>query len=193
MGDDALRVGHQRHFRGINGQVTHAQLFADHQLADVHAEFPGDFPGQAFDFHFARHHFENAALQLDALRLAESVHGHLHLHAHVHGDFQQVHVNQRTLDGIHLPVFQNGGVLLGAELHFENRVVSGFRPEDARKLLGIDGDGDRRAFPAVQDTGNLPGGAETPRSVFAAVFAGRGFDNDLFHTSFLAAARRGAR
>ena len=65
-------------------------------------------PGKHSSFHFARHHFENAALHLHALRLAERVHRHFHAHAHVHGDAQQIHVQQLAAHRIHLPILHHG-------------------------------------------------------------------------------------
>jgi hypothetical protein len=47
------------------------------------------------------------------------VHRYLHLHAHVHRDAQQVHVQQIAGDRVHLPVFDDRGLLLAAEVHLK--------------------------------------------------------------------------
>ena len=53
----------------------------------------------------------------------------------VHGDALQVDVQQRALDGLVLPVDDHGlGAFAAVEGEIENRVVSGFRVQDARHL-----------------------------------------------------------
>ena len=151
---------------------------------NVHPEFGRNIGWQTFDFDFAGHHFEDAALQLDALRFAERVHGNLHAHAHVHGDAQQVHVKERALDRIDLIFLHDGGMLAVLGLHRENRVVSRGRAQDRRHVLCIYLERLRSSLAAIKDSGNCAGDAETPGCVFAPGFPGRCFDYDLFHKSF---------
>ena len=90
----------------------------------------GQLERQAFDFDFADHHFKDAALQLDTLRLAEHVHGNLHAHAHIHGDAQEVHMKKRALDRVNLIFLHDGGMLSVLGLHGENGVVPRGRAQD---------------------------------------------------------------
>ncbi len=142
--------------------------------------------GQAFDFHFAFDDFENAALNLHAGRIAEGVHGNLDAHANVHGDAEEIDVEQAAGDRIDEPVFQDGGLMLAAEIDLEERVVAALRAENIADLLGVDRERERFAFAAVKHGGNLAGQAEAASFVFAAGFAGGCFDYDfcLSHLAF---------
>ena len=145
----------------------------------------GNFAGQALDFDFAGDHFEDAALELDALRFAEGVHRHFDAHADVHRDAQQVHVQQMALDRVHQPILHDRGLLGVLGLDLENRIVARGRPKNRRHLLGVDLERLRPALAAVQDGGNLSGEADAPRGVLTPSFPGRCFNDDLFHKSFL--------
>ena len=145
MRDDPLRVSQQLDFLGVERQIGRAKLLADHQSAHIHLELVRNLAGQAFDFDFAGHHFEDATLHLDALRLAESVDRHLDAHAHVHSDSQHIHVQQRALRRVHLPVFQDGLVFAAVQLDGKDGVVAGFGAQNAGHLFGVNRHGLRLA------------------------------------------------
>ena len=57
------------HF-GLVGDVAHADALVQHQLADVDLDVLGNVARQALDLDLAADELEDAALLLDALRLA---------------------------------------------------------------------------------------------------------------------------
>src|SRR5579863_2175022 len=139
--EHALRVRYQLDLFWIEWQVRGAELLADQQFAHVHFELFRNIAGETFHFHFARHHFENAALHLDALGLAKGVHGNLETHAHIHRDPVEVHVQERSSHRVHLPVLHDGVFFLfAAHLHAKDRVVAGLRAQNFCDLLGVHGE-----------------------------------------------------
>src|SRR6266513_1469155 len=178
----ALRLGNQLHLGRVNRQFIGAELFAKHQLADVHPEFRRDVRRQAFDFHFARHHFENSTLHLHAGGLAKGVYGNLHLHSNVHSHAQKIHMQQFPADGINQPIFQDRGFVLSAKIHLKKCVVPALGPENRADLLGVHRQCDGRALAAIQHRRHLARQPEPPRLVLPARLARRTFHyNRLCH------------
>src|SRR5438874_1414532 len=81
------------------------------EAADIGFEFARNIPGQAFNFDFAGDNLEDAALNLYAGGITESMHRHLNTHADVHRDTEKVHVEQIAADRVGEPVFENGGLM----------------------------------------------------------------------------------
>src|SRR6266568_625931 len=182
--DHSVRVREELHLRRVDGQVGGAQVLADEQVADVHAKFRRDFGRQAFDFDFTRDRLEDASLLLHARRFAEGMHRHPDAHAHVHGHAEQIDMQERPAERIHLPVFQNGRLPLGPELHLKERIVAGFGAQNRRHLLGVHRYRERFALAAIQHRRNLAGAAQAARFIFAPVRPGRCFNDNFSHTFF---------
>ena len=161
----ARGIGKNLDFCRVDLDIRRAKLHADHQPRNIHAEFGGDVAGQAFDLDFAGDDFEDAALELDALRFTERVHRHLDAHAHIHGDAQQVHMQEMALHRVHQPVLHDRGLLVVVDLDLENRVVPRGRPQNRGHLLGVDLERLRVVLAAINDRGNLSGerGRAAPR------------------------------
>src|SRR5208283_4742062 len=64
----AVAIGQQLELALVDRQFVGAQALIQHQSAHVHPELRRDVRGQAFYFHFARHHFVDATLHLHARR-----------------------------------------------------------------------------------------------------------------------------
>src|SRR5271165_1641049 len=180
VGQHAIGFGEQLHLFLVQRQITGTQCTVQRQIAHVRAELRGNVGGQAFDFHFAGNHFKNAAFDLDTLGFAKGVHGNFHAHAHVHGDAQEVHVQKLSGDGVHLPVFQDGRLVLTAEIHLKQSIVSALRTQNCADLLGVYRQGNRFALAAVQRRGQFSGRPQTPCFILAAQIACRAFHYDFF-------------
>src|SRR5579885_1530437 len=192
VSEHAIGRGNQLHFFRVDGQIARAQLHANHQVADIDLEFRRNLRWQALDFDFAGDGLENATLLLDAGGFTDGVHGNLDAHAYVHGHTQQINVQQAARQRIDLPVLEDGGLVLAAELDLEKSVVPGGRTQNRAHLLGVDGQGDRRAFAAVEHRRYLAGHAQAAGFVFAALGARSALHHDflLSHRSFLPCSRR---
>ena len=81
------------HF-GLGGHVAQADRLAEHQLGDVDLDVLGDVRRQALDLDLAVHEVEQAALLLDALRLALDGDRHRDGEQLVHRDAVEVGVEQ---------------------------------------------------------------------------------------------------
>ena len=103
MGNRLVLVGDELQL-GIVRQVRNANRLAELQLADVGNQVARDVARQTFDLDLAQHLLQNAALQLDAGGFALEHDRNAHAQNLVHGDALQVHMQQRTLDGLKLPV-----------------------------------------------------------------------------------------
>src|SRR5579862_3105528 len=184
--DDAILVGDQLDLLGIHWDFARTERLVEGEAADVGAEFRRDVTWQAFDFNFAFDDFEHAALDLHAARIAERVNWNLDAHANVHGDAEEIDMEQAAGDGIDEPVFENGRLMLAAEIDLKEGVVAALRAEDCANLFGIDRERERFALAAVQHGGNFTSEAEAAGFVFAASFAVGCFDYDfcLSHLAF---------
>src|SRR4030095_1940475 len=105
---NAFRFGDQFHLGGVDRDIAGAQSLVHGQVADIQLEFAGDLSGQAFDFDFAGHDFENAAFHLHARGFAEGVNRNLDAHANVHRNAQEVHVEKISGHRIDLPILDDG-------------------------------------------------------------------------------------
>ena len=183
--DNANGVGDQLDFRRIERKIGGAQLLADHHVRNVDAEFFRNVGGQTFDFDFAGDGFENAALELHALRFAEGVHRHHDAHADVHGDAEQIHMQQLAADRIDLPVTHHG-FLVAAIGHGdgEDGVVTGLGAQNLGDLLGVHGQRDGVLLVAVEHGRNHAGSANAARRTFAAAFSNLPFNLKVLHVSF---------
>ena len=89
------------HF-GFDRDVAHADALVQHQLADVDLDVLGNVGRQALDLDLAADELEDAALLLDALRLALDDHRNRDLQHAVHRDAVEVGVQQLVRDRIEL-------------------------------------------------------------------------------------------
>src|ERR1700684_692630 len=177
-------IGQQLHFFAIEREIPGAKLFADEHLANVHLEFLGDISRQALDFHFASHHFENAALHLHALRLAKSVHGNADAHAHVHSDAKEIHVEQRPADGFKQPIFHHVFFRSAVgNLHSENSVVTRLRTQNAGNMLRVHRERDRIFLSAVKNGRDHASKTRATRRALSTTLANFAFYCKRFHTS----------
>ena len=148
-----------------------------HQLADVDVDVLGNVGRQALHLDLAGHEIQQAALLLDARRLALDDDRHRHDDGLVHRELVEVGVQQLVRDGVELVVPDHHARFRAAiELEVDQRVGAGLGVKDAQHLLRIDRD--RNPFGrlsilarAVDHGGDPPRPAEAPRLVLASTVA----------------------
>ena len=112
------------------------------ELAHIHVDVLGDVRRQALHLDVARHEVEQAALLLDARRLALHDDGHGDDDRLVHRELVEVRVQELMCDRIELVFAHHHARLAALELQVDQRVRARLGVQDAQQLLGIDGDGD---------------------------------------------------
>ena len=141
-----------------------------HQLADVDVDVLRDVGRQTLDFDLAAHEVDDAALLLDALRLALDEDGDGDGQQLVHRDGVEVGVEQLVVDRVELVLLHEHLAALADVRAFEpdQRVDAGVGVQDAQEHLGVNGDLGRLPLDgAVDDRGDLPRGAQPARLVLA--------------------------
>ena len=88
-------------------------------------------------------------------------------------------MQQISAHGIHLPIFQDGGLVFAGQVHLEKCVVAAFGAENRSDLLGVQCERDGIAFAAVEDRRNFAGLTQAAGFVFAPIGAGRSFYDNL--------------
>ncbi len=94
-----------------------------------------DIPRQALDLDFARDEVDEAALGLDARRLAVMDDGDRDPHRLVHGDPDEVGVEELVRDGVDLQVLDHGVVHIGVDGDLEDRVLPRLESQDLDDVL----------------------------------------------------------
>ena len=142
-----------------------------HQLADVDVDVLRDVGRQTLDFDLAADEVDDAALLLDALRLALEDDRHRDREQLVHRDGVEVGVEQLVVDRIELVLLDQHLAARRQARAFEpdQRVDAGLRVQDAQQHLRVDRDLRRLVLlGAVDDRGNAPRRAQAARLVLAA-------------------------
>jgi hypothetical protein len=101
-------------------------------------------------------------------------------------------VEQVAADGINLPVFHDGGLLLAGDSDLEQRVVASGGAENLPHLFGIDAERKRIALVAVKNGGNFAGDTQAAGFILAARIAGSCFDYDLVCHCLLSFSPKGS-
>ena len=139
MGNCLVLVGDELDLVAVR-QIGNAQCLPEHHLANIGVDVSRNVCRQALDLDLAQHLLQYAALQLDAGSLALQQDRHADDEQFVHSDALQVHMQQRALDRLMLPVDDHHLARIVARCHVEDGVVALLGMEDAADLLGIYGE-----------------------------------------------------
>jgi len=159
---DELHGAGQRDIAGALG-------LADHELGDVHTETFRNIVRQAFDFDGAGDDFEQAALHLDALSLAEG--GHRHADADALGEIDafKIGMQQIALHRVHLLIDDHHrGGFTAPDGQVENGVVTRCAANNLVDVARVDGDADRIFEGPIDNGGNLAGATGAMGFILAA-------------------------
>jgi len=163
------------------GEIADAHAVVQHQLGDVDGDVLGNVRRQALDVDLAVHEVDDAALRLDALRLAREMHRDGDPQHLVHRDAIEVGVQQVVPHRVELVFLHHDAeVAAVVELQRDQRVDARLRVQEVRQRLGIDRDGlGLAALAAVEHRRDLPGTAQAARVVAAARITTSGYERGI--------------
>jgi hypothetical protein len=169
--DHHVRIARRLPLDAFGLQVTDADAFVEHQLADVDGDVLRNLGRQHLDLDLAVHEVDDASLLLDPLRLSLQHDGDGDGDGLVHRDLVEVGVEQLVIDGVELVLLDEHARVAAVELQADERVHARLRVQDPHQVLRVDGDLHRLAFLGpVEHRGNPPARAQASRFVLASSF-----------------------
>jgi len=132
-----------------------AHFDAEHQMADIDFNVFRNVRRKTLNLDFTQQLLEDAAFRLHAHRFALEHHRNRDGQLLIHRDALQIHVQQRPLDRLILPIDDHGLGLGAVEGEVEDGVVSGLGVQDTGDLARVDGDGKRLLSGAIDHRRNL--------------------------------------
>ena len=155
--------------RGIDHQIAHANVLADHQLADIDIDEIGNVQRQALDIDFPHHELEDSALDLDARSLTHTVYRNFNAQLLGQIDALQVDMQQLVADRIDQPVLQNGaGGFPARNREIQDAVVTGLGVQHGQQRLGIERDRKGVLLFAVEHRGHTAAGPQTAGDILGS-------------------------